>query len=179
MGLILWPAALLLFLFWSLAAWLIFGLSEWAAGHVATAVGGVLTAELGTWATTLINSLGALIKFGVVAVWAIVSIGLLGAPMWLRRQRRAGHIPDYYTQGYPPRSRPHNTPSADFRKADDEFEEQRHRRGDHDKPWRDRQVWQERAQQSYGEASYLRDAVGEMMGKYRRKKKKKRDDDDD
>lgn len=146
MGLILWPAALLVLLFWSLAAWIIFGLSDWAASQVAAGLSGVLTAELGPWAAWIIGSLGTLIKVGIVAVWAIVGFGILGAPLWLRRQRRAGNIPDTYM---------------------------------HDRSSRDHPAWQQRADQSYGEISFLRDQARETMGKYRRKKKRKRDDDDD
>ncbi len=179
MRFILWPAALLLFLFWSLAVWLIFGVSDWAAGHVASAVGGILTAELGPWASWLIGNLGALIKFGIIAVWAIVSFGILGAPLWLRRKRQAGQIPDTYTRGYQFRGKPrdaryHYHPEADF-----DYEDQVRNRGNHDRPWRDREAWQQRAQQGFGEMAFLRDALGEKMGKYRRKKRKKRDDDDD
>ena len=179
MGIILWPAALLLFLFWSLAAWIIFGLSDWAASLLAATVAGVLTAELGPWATWLIDSLGTLIKLCVVAVWAVIGLGILGAPLWLRRQRRAGQIPESYRHGYPDRSRQFDTRSSDYRRADDSFDEEPRRRGHREKSWRDREAWQHRARQSYGEVSFLRDAVGEMMGKYRRKKRKKRDDYDD
>lgn len=179
MGIILWPAAVLLFLFWSLAAWIIFGFSDWAASQVAVAVASLLTAELGPWASWLINSLGTLIKFGVVAVWAIISLGILATPLWLRRQRRAGQIPKSYTHGYPPRGRSHDTMRAAHRLADEGFDMEPHRRENQNTPWRDREAWQQRARQSYGEISFLRDAVGEAMGKYRRKKRKKRDGDDD
>ncbi|MDZ4840634.1 MAG: hypothetical protein SH859_00605 [Hyphomicrobium aestuarii] len=179
MGIILWPLALLIFLFWSLAAWIIFGLSEWTASFVAAALGDILTAELGPWAAWLMNSLGAIIKFGVVAVWAIVSLGILGAPLWLRRQRHAGKIPDAYTTGYPIRSRPRDTRMSDERFADDGFDEEPRRRGNDNRSWRDREAWQQRAQESYGEIAFLRDALGAKMGEYRRKKRKKREDDDD
>jgi hypothetical protein len=179
MGVILWSVALLLFLFWSLAAWIIFGFSDWAASQVAGALGGVFSAEVGSWATWLINSLGTLIKLGIAAVWSIVSFGILGAPLWLRRKRRASQIPASYAQGYPFRSGPRDIRLSDHRVSDDHFGEQHQRRGDHERPWRDRDMWQQRARQSYGEVSFLRDAIGETMGKYRRKKRKKRDDDDD
>jgi hypothetical protein len=179
MGLILWPAALLLFLFWSLAAWLLFGVSDWAAGHVASAVGGVLTAELGPWAAWLIGSLGTLIKLGIIAVWAIVSIGILGAPLWLRQKRRAGQIPDAYRAGYQLRGERRDSRVSYHPEADDDFRGSLRDRDNHHRPWRDRKAWQQRAHQGYEELSFLRDAVGETLGKYRRKKKRKRDDDDD
>jgi hypothetical protein len=178
MGLILWPAALLLFLIWSLAAWLVFGVSDWTAGHVASAIGGVLTAELGPWVAWLIGSLGTLIKFGIIAVWAIVSIGILGAPVWLRRKRQAGQIPDaYYGREYPLRGEPRDTRYSYHPEAD--YDDKERSRSHNNRPWRDREAWQKRTHQGYGELSFLRDAVGEMMGKYRRKKRRKRDDDDD
>jgi hypothetical protein len=179
MGFILWPAALLVFLLWSLAAWLVFSLSDWAAGQVSGVVGAVLTAELGPWATTIINSLGTLIKVGVVAVWTIVGVGILGAPVWLRRQRRAGLIPDSYTHRYQHRSEPRDARRSDDSDAAYSFDNEMRRGGHGEHQWRDRNLWQQRAQQSYGEVSFLRNALGELVGDYRRKKKKKRDDDDD
>jgi hypothetical protein len=179
MGVILWPAALLLFLVWSLAAWIIFGLSDWAAGQVAGAVGGLLAAELGPWAAWAINSLGTVIKFGIVAVWAIVGFVILGAPLWLRKKRHAGQIPDAYTRGYPLRGTSHGTRSFDPRDDDDAFEEKSRRHSNRSNPWRDREAWQQRTRQGYGEASFLRDEILTMMGRYGRKKRKKRDDDDD
>jgi hypothetical protein len=118
MGLILWPAALLVLLFWSLAAWIIFGLSDWAASQVAAGLGGILTAELGPWAAWIIGSLGTLIKIGIVAFWGIVSFGILGAPLWLRRQRRAGNIPESYMHDRSSRGSP-----AWRQRADQGYEE--------------------------------------------------------
>jgi hypothetical protein len=179
MGLILWPAALLLFLFWSLAAWIVFGLSDWLASLVAGAAGGLLATEIGPWASWIINSLGTIVKFGVVALWAVVGLGILAAPLWLRRQRIAGRIPESYSQNYRYRNEPRDVRFSERRDASDDFKDMSHKRGDRDNSWRDREAWQQRAGQGYGEAAFLRDAVRDMMGKYRGKKKRKRDRDDD
>ncbi len=175
MGLFLWPAAVLLFLFWSLAAWVMFGLSEWAAGLVSGVVGGVLSAELGPWAAWLLGSLGNIIQFGVVAVWAIVSLLIFAAPLWLRRQRRAGRIPETYAQGYGFQTNPANYDRGK-RRDDDDDDDDDHRQ-ERGKKRRDRDAWQQRVNQSYAEVSFLRDAARDLVGKYRHKKSKKKWDD--
>jgi hypothetical protein len=179
LGLILWPAAVLLFLFWSLAAWIAFGLSDWLASLVAGAAGGLLATEIGPWASWAINSLGTIVKFGIVALWAVVGLGILAAPLWLRRQRLAGRIPESYSQDYRFRNEPRDRRFSERRDADDDFKEKSQIRSHRDKPWRDREAWQERAHQGYSEVSFLRDAVRERMEKYRRKKRKRDHDDDD
>lgn len=57
LALILWPAAVLVFLLWSLTAWILSGLADWSASLVAAALGGIVAAELGQWATWAIGRL--------------------------------------------------------------------------------------------------------------------------
>jgi hypothetical protein len=125
------------------------------------------------------QSLGTIVKFGVVALWAVVGLGILAAPLWLRRQRIAGRIPESYSQNYRYRNEPRDVRFSERRDAGNDFKDMSHKRGDRDNSWRDREAWQQRAGQGYGEAAFLRDAVRDMMGKYRGKKKRKRDRDDD
>jgi hypothetical protein len=170
MSVLLWPIAILAFLAWSLASWLIYGASDWLAGLVGGAMSGILSDTFGPWAQWVMNSLGNVIQIGVVAIWAIIGLLILSAPILLRRARRK---PEYAHRGYTPAgydSRPDGRP-------DSHYED----RGWRDGGWKDRDAWRHRAQHSRSDFEDLRYLAKDMVEKYRdgkwKKKKKKWDDD--
>lgn len=156
MSLVLWPVAIVAFLAWTLAAWLLYGASDWLAAIVGSAVSGVLSEALGPWAQWIMASLGDVIQIGIAAVWAIVGLLILSLPVLLQRLRRK---PEYAQRGYG---------NAGY--------------GSHpgnDRNWRDG-GWRNHARQSRMEFDELRHYASDMIEKYRgkkfRKKRKKWDD---
>lgn len=85
MSLLLWPVVVVLFLVWSFAAWLLYSLSDWAAAIVSSAMGGILSPELGSWAQWLSTSLGDILQVLVVVTWAVLGLAILSAPAWIGR----------------------------------------------------------------------------------------------
>lgn len=85
MSILLWPIAIVVFLLWSLVAWIAYGLSDWAAGLVAAGAAGILSADLGPWAAWLLASLGDLVQIGVVIAWLAIGALILASPMLVRR----------------------------------------------------------------------------------------------
>jgi hypothetical protein len=155
MSFILWPAAVLVFIVWSLASLLLFGASEWLAGLIGSMSAGILSADLGPWAQALTNGLGNIIQVGVVALWAIVGLAILSIPIILRRRRMQ---PRYASE-----------PSY-------------HDRGLRNGGWRDQEAWRERARYGSSELAHLRHIGRDMADAYRtkkwKKKKNKKWDDD-
>jgi hypothetical protein len=157
MGLLLWPVAIAAFLAWTLASWLLYGASDWLAGIAGGAMSGILSEALGPWAQWIMASLGNVIQIGIAAIWAIVSILILSAPLLLRRIRSK---PEYASRSYG-----HDNYGHDPRT---------------DRGWRD-SGWRNRAQQTRVDFDDLRVFANGMVDKYRDKKfsKKKRKWDDD
>ncbi len=157
MSLVLWPVAIVAFLAWSLASWLLYGASDWLAAVAGGAMSGVLSETLGPWAQWIMASLGNVIQIGIVAIWAIVGLLILSAPVLLRRMRQQ---PQYAQRGYGHGSYGHD-PRAD-------------------RNWRDG-GWRNHAQQTRVDFDELRHYANDMIEKYRekkfRKKRKKWDDD--
>lgn len=169
MGLVLWPAALVVFLVWSLVAWLLYSMSDWVAGVVGSALSGVLTADLGPWAEWVLASLGNIIQGGVAVAWAVVGLVILSAPVWLRRMtggERAyagGGFEDRLDRGDRWVGRAERDGGGYGGRREDP--DQRRRSGGFD-------------------LDRLRHMAGDLTGKYgkygkRKRKKRDRDDDDD
>lgn len=200
MGLLLWPVALLVLLAWSFTAWVAFGLSDWIAGLVGSAFGGILSAELGPWAAWITSSLGNIVQAAIVAVWAVGGLFILSAPIMLRRRRRAEattagtewqpsappplagerrgtFLPrngPQYGGGYAGGPAPAPAgPSHGWRRDDDDDDDDKKRR------WRDKEAWKRRMEPAMGDLRDLRSIAWEMAHKYRGKKWKKKKDWDD
>lgn len=152
MGLLLWPIALLVFLAWSLAAFVVYGLSDWIAGLVGSAFSGILSADLGPWAAWLMSSLGNIVQFGVIVIWASVSLLIFAAPMLLRRRQKIVYV----ERGTPDRW------SASAWRGED---------------WRGRDKWRERVAHGRDDMRDLRHIADDMVAKFRKKKWKKKWDD--
>jgi len=157
MSLLLWPVAIVAFLAWSLAAWLLYGASDWLAAIAGAAMSGILAETLGPWAQWIMASLGDMIQIGIVAIWAIVGLLILVAPLVLRRLRRK---PEYAHRSYGYDSYRHDP------------------RAGHD--GRDG-GWRKHTQQTRFDFDDLRYLASGMVEKYRdkkfQKKRKKWDDD--
>ena len=165
MSFLFWLAALFLFVVWSMVAWLLFAGSDWIAGILATAFGGLLSAELGPWAQWLSTGLGDIVQVVVGLTWAIVGLAILSAPVWAgrllaRRERYVGGDRRVAVVG--------DAPGYQHRWSDDGWKQ---------KGWRDRDAWKGRYERGRHELDELRHMASDMVGKYRKKKKKKWDDD--
>jgi hypothetical protein len=124
MGLLLWPIALVVFVAWSLFAWLMYGLSEGAAALLAGAMTGILSADLGPWAAWIMASLGGLLQIAVLIVWALVSLAIFAAPVLLRRKRRsAAYSSGYHAQPYDARG--YASPGLRYQRGYDDLRELR------------------------------------------------------
>ena len=87
MGLVLWPAAIAGFIVWSIGSWLLYVATDWFAALAAGMATSVLAAELRPWVATAFDVAGDLAQAGVAVAWAIVGIGILASPIWLRPWR--------------------------------------------------------------------------------------------
>jgi hypothetical protein len=177
MGLLLWPVAVLVFLVWSGAAWLLYALSDGIAQLAAGLLAGVVPAELEPWSQWLMASLGGIIKIAIVVAWAVLGLAILSSPVWLRSAR----------QRYAP------VPAGPYGDRHRDWDDDRHRGWDRDGDGRhgrcDSDRKRGRFSKHYEELEHLKHLASDFARRYRgkgdwkksgwKKKKKDRDWDDD